>query len=557
MSTVRDSFHYPAIQIRQLFELIQRKCETSLLNKKRLRMLATAEKLQIYLQAAFDHFAKDLTTPFDLIKEALKHSPVPRGFGGNILTLPLLMQENSATPAHFGTAGTFTDMAPILASCFHLDSVRQNLLGTTERLLNDVYAEFCEYAVKQFSDLYLPCSFENSRGRCCNKRLGHSPKGHQNDLGKQLAPGSYESAFQPHEFQAEWLNLIWKYLQRMEAKFDDQSHTHAHISSADIASSLHRDEINEFYKARATSAALPFFKPYEKPETKDIYLDGALYHNCPVWVAHHEKRLIWPDESGDLPDLLLSVGTGCHREGVRMGETVPSPSIRKAKAGKSPLLSQLYQTGSDRLGDILNCSRIWENFLTENAQLNSRLNPSGTQRHVRINPDLGASVPRLDDVSAIEDVERSVNRYFHQHQDLVKQTAHRLIASTFFFQTEPDLIKVIGSEFHCQGRILCRFMNRSIELKSLGRFLQTCVSGDFEPYFIIQEGGYSYNDVKFPCPRVSYTTCVSREVLNWVPSNFEHTESLLSFASHFVSMIAHILALPMPFSPLAAFHEKW
>lgn len=129
MSTVRDSFHYPAIQIRQLFELIQRKCETSLLNKKRLRMLATAEKLQIYLQAAFDHFAKDLTTPFDLIKEALKHNPVPRGFGGNILTLPLLMQENSATPAHFGTAGTFTDMAPILASCFHLDSVRQNLLG--------------------------------------------------------------------------------------------------------------------------------------------------------------------------------------------------------------------------------------------------------------------------------------------------------------------------------------------------------------------------------------------------------------------------------------------
>lgn len=114
--------------------------------------------------------------------------------------------------------------------------------------MNDVYVEFCEYAVKQFSDLYLPCDFENSRGRCCNKRLGHSPKGHQNDLGKLLAPGGYQSTFQPHEFQAEWLTLIRSYLQQIEATFDDQSHTYTHVSSADLASSLHRDEINHFYE---------------------------------------------------------------------------------------------------------------------------------------------------------------------------------------------------------------------------------------------------------------------------------------------------------------------
>ncbi|KAH7210627.1 hypothetical protein BKA60DRAFT_639227 [Fusarium oxysporum] len=45
-------------------------------------------------------------------------------------------------------------------------------------------------------------------------------------------------------------------------------------------------------RARATAAAPPYFKPYEKAETKKMYLDGALYHNCPVWVAHHEERLI-------------------------------------------------------------------------------------------------------------------------------------------------------------------------------------------------------------------------------------------------------------------------
>ncbi|KAL2679358.1 hypothetical protein Neosp_010132 [[Neocosmospora] mangrovei] len=120
-------------QVDKLFKLIQRKCEASLLNKKRLRMLATAEKLQIYLQAAFDHFAQNLTDPFDFIKEALKHNPVPRDLGGNILKLALFMQANSPDETHYEASRVFTVMSPMLASCFHLDSVRQNLLGKAKR----------------------------------------------------------------------------------------------------------------------------------------------------------------------------------------------------------------------------------------------------------------------------------------------------------------------------------------------------------------------------------------------------------------------------------------
>lgn len=48
------------------------------------------------------------------------------------------------------------------------------------------------------------------------------------------------------------------------------------------------------------------------------------------------------------------------------------------------------------------------------------------------------------------------------------------------------------------GRILCRFVNRTDEIKSLGKVLQTYVSGDFEPYFTIQEQGYLSDAVKFP-----------------------------------------------------------
>lgn len=255
-------------QVEKLLGLMQLKCEASLLNKRRLRMLATAEKLQIYLQAAFDHFAQDLRTPFDFIKEALKHNPVPRDLGGNILKLALLIQANSGNHDHPDAARIFTAMSPILASCFHLDSVRQNLLGnclsrravlqlfhdadygitgTTERLLRDVYVDFCEYALKQFSDLYMPCTFENSRGRCCIRRLGHSSKGHQNHLGKLLAPGDYESAFQARLFQAEWLVSIKSHLQQIEARYDDMSHTYGHLSNAEVASLIHLDEINRFY----------------------------------------------------------------------------------------------------------------------------------------------------------------------------------------------------------------------------------------------------------------------------------------------------------------------
>ncbi|KAH7216292.1 hypothetical protein DER44DRAFT_807266 [Fusarium oxysporum] len=167
--------------------------------------------------------------------------------------------------------------------------------------------------------------------------------------------------------------------------------------------------------ARATAAVPPYFKPYEKAETKEMYLDGALYHNCPVWVAHHEK--------------------------------------------------------SGRLGDILNCNRIWESFFTENSQLHGRSLPDGEQRYIRINPDLGESLPRLDDVSMMEEVERKTSRYLKQNRELVKETAHRLIASTFFFETDPSRIKHVGNGFRCQDNSSSGSIDRSFPISGFPREL--------------------------------------------------------------------------------------
>ena len=118
-------------QVEKLFQLVRKKCQASLLTKKRVRMLATAEKLQMYLQAAYDHFSRDLDTPFDFIKEALKHNPIPRDFGGNILNLALCTKLNSDEPEPLrdNPAKIFDKLIPMIASCIMLDSVRQNLMG--------------------------------------------------------------------------------------------------------------------------------------------------------------------------------------------------------------------------------------------------------------------------------------------------------------------------------------------------------------------------------------------------------------------------------------------
>lgn len=115
-------------QVSKLFDVIQKHCRASLITKKRARMLANADKLQIYLQAAYDHFTLNLHEPFDFVKEALKHSPISRDFGGNILKLALSIKEHCSWIAG-STQMVFDHLGEMIAHCIFLDSVRQGLMG--------------------------------------------------------------------------------------------------------------------------------------------------------------------------------------------------------------------------------------------------------------------------------------------------------------------------------------------------------------------------------------------------------------------------------------------
>jgi predicted acylesterase/phospholipase RssA len=62
--------------------------------------------------------------------------------------------------------------------------------------------------------------------------------------------------------------------------------------------------------ASATSAAPSIFKPFKHPKADRTYMDGALYNNNPIRVAHAERRLLWSDVAYKHPDIILSIGTG-------------------------------------------------------------------------------------------------------------------------------------------------------------------------------------------------------------------------------------------------------
>ncbi|KAI1446662.1 FabD/lysophospholipase-like protein [Annulohypoxylon stygium] len=759
-------------QAGKLFESINRKCQESLCSKKSARMLATAEELQRHLQAAYDHFSKDLTTPFDFIKEALRHNPIPLDFGGNILNLAVAIKQNCSFLQE-DTEKIFDKMVPMVSSCIMLDAVRQNLMGSTIQLLDDAYVEFCRLALEEFADFYSRCTFTNYKyGRCCNVKVGHNPKGHQSENGKIIGQGDYRSNFDHHEYAPKWIDKIKAKLEELHHNFVGRKYELLEYPELNIAAEVHEKSISEFYRtvgnagrfkshtacfsclrelpehplpcghvlclpcvktygvsvskttieiqhcplhpretyweppktvmvkpafagtrilcldgggmrgivelrtlqaiekilgpklpiqnffdliagtstggiialglgvnnwtvdecirnfkelcgqafrrrgrmaipgfeklallshhsrfkttpfeellqktftekplfgganglsemvtkvavtttseieqhavvlanynrqgptdyglpyrfdrytepekefrvweaARATSAAPTLFKVFQKRETMNTYLDGALYHNNPVWVAHHERKLIWPDVCNSPPDILLSIGTG---KNTLEDEELPRQSSMSPVSPTSPTSSSsrswssrtkpkrrrrdvlphaLLKIAIDRLDNLLECNKIWDSYVADTSTSDySKISSINRKRSIRLNPDLRFEVPRLDAVEELERVEIAAMQDLKANKEYVVEVAHRLIASTFFFEKDSNSVRATDNGYECTGRIYCRFMNSSVEMKGLGDFLWNCLQEHFEPFFVVEEdSGHPEDQVRHP-----------------------------------------------------------
>ncbi|KAI1119643.1 hypothetical protein F5Y14DRAFT_396046 [Nemania sp. NC0429] len=255
----RSSYTRMDIQAERLFNLIKTRCTESQDTKRRTRFLADAERMQEYLQSAFDQFTRDLDAPFDFVKASLRRNPVPRNFEGNILRLAMSIKENSEQKSLENNAReVFRRLAPMVASCIMFDAARLNLMGTAPQLLKDAYSELCMAALRSFANEHWPCTFENpsygkTNSRCCNFKNSHT-KGHQNIRGKLIGNGSYQADFEIEALGSWWIKTISEQLTLLQNAAYKLGQTVLR-TDIQIATILHRERMNNFYSGLGNALA--------------------------------------------------------------------------------------------------------------------------------------------------------------------------------------------------------------------------------------------------------------------------------------------------------------
>ena len=219
-------------------------------------------------------------------------------------------------------------------------------------------------------------------------------------------------------------------------------------------------------RARATSAAPSYFRPFVNKETNETFLDGAVYYNNPCKVAYHESKLIWHDVADRHPDILLSIGTG-HNSEDSPGSAEPRKRLQKAAKlvaddkvsiqtrrnqgfgswFKNVALAQFLQIMVNRVDNILSAEQIWREFRVSVDDSHGR----DGHRYMRISPKLGFRPPRLDEKEQIERLSYTVIEKLKgsAYQLTIAKIVHRLIASCFYFEKR-------GSPQNCNGYYSCK-----------------------------------------------------------------------------------------------------
>jgi hypothetical protein len=202
------------------------------------------------------------------------------------------------------------------------------------------------------------------------------------------------------------------------------------------------------YRARATSAAPTFFKPFIHSRTKEEYIDGALFHNNPIRVAVNESKLLWPETEGYHPDILLSIGTGQHDADTEgFSESMQNEDKHKPRrywpsrektakqskrsgTGLKPFaeVQSLLTMFKKRAESVLDPELAWRN-------LHQEVPHAAVDRYIRINPKTRERTPRMDDKSLIHILHNEIRDGLGR-RDMpmrIANIARRLVASSFYF----------------------------------------------------------------------------------------------------------------------------
>ncbi|KAH7319133.1 hypothetical protein BKA65DRAFT_556563 [Rhexocercosporidium sp. MPI-PUGE-AT-0058] len=254
--------------------------------------------------------------------------------------------------------------------------------------------------------------------------------------------------------------------------------------------------------ARASSAAPTWFDEFYHANSGQNFLDGGLYNNNPINIAFWEQRLIWPNCQSD-----IIVSLGCGQASKKDNEPASSNNTNTRFAAVKRFAQSWTEWIVEKVPGraIYGVAKIaWAQF--ENsmdsqktwAEFYNKLDYGKQQRAFRLSAMLQDKVPELDDVESIPMLEQcvtdSMSTNFLQQQ-LVRQLARRLVASSFYFDLKDK--KLLKEEQHAvKGSIHCRFPKASLheEIRHLGKYFKSIYEDNAieAPYFLVKEEGRIY-----------------------------------------------------------------
>ena len=194
-------------------------------------------------------------------------------------------------------------------------------------------------------------------------------------------------------------------------------------------------------RARATSAAPRIFKPLHHEPSKQVYLDGAIYHNNPIQIADKERKLLWPMMQNEHPDMILSIGTTFRPTALLSPEAAASSRTGLFAYGKS-----LYKIAIDHIQASLDSERAWETYMNVLEPP-----PEYRNRFVRINPALKEDPPKLDDVGRMRYIQELVREQIRQDSQ-IQQVAVQLVATCFYFERSGAVEALSDGSYQCKGK---------------------------------------------------------------------------------------------------------
>lgn len=217
---------------------------------------------------------------------------------------------------------------------------------------------------------------------------------------------------------------------------------------------------NPRYRARSTSAAPGYFKPFVftscyKP-TPEL-MDGGILHNNPADIVLEEaQRLAETSHQMRPPDIVLSVGTG---QPIPPGPASAPPVFAKG----SWWLPRLYTVIINQVRMNIDTEKRWRAALRQNRDLDKRMH--------RVNPDLGREPPAMDEVGKLDKLRNQVQAWLTARiqRSKITEIACILVASSFYFERSGNARS--STSVDLPGFIKCRFSGDRDGLIGLGTFL--------------------------------------------------------------------------------------